>query len=127
MIMDNEKKIQNSEEEIVIRRMMQSGKEQASESLQHRIMHQIETEKALSPQRSNKSTYKRDDLADFRGIFGTMYLLLFILSLTAILFGGPEAILSLQYILTALLIIVILTSFWGLTRLENYLRKKKNR
>lgn len=119
-----EKKNIEKEDEI-IRRMMQSTKIQAPENLKYRIMQQIETEKALMPQKMKRATAHRDVQADFRGIFGTMYGLLFVLSLLTVLFGGKEAIQSPQYILTALLIVITLSSFWALTRLDAYLRKKK--
>ena len=98
---------------------------QAPENLKYRIMQQIETEKALMPQKMKRATAHRDVQADFRGIFGTMYGLLFVISLLTVLFGGKEAIQSPQYILTALLIVITLSSFWALTRLDAYLRKKK--
>lgn len=121
--MTEKKNIQKEDE--IIRKMMQSAKTQAPENLKYRIMQQIETEKALTPQKLKRVTTKGDGLTDFRSIFGTMYLLLFVLSLLTIIFGGKEAILSPQYILTALLIVMTLSSFWALTRLDAYLRKKK--
>ena len=119
-----EKKNIEKEDEI-IRRMMQSAKIQAPENLKYRIMQQIETEKALTPQKQKKESSKGDMLTDFRSIFGTMYGLLFVLSLLTVLFGGKEAILSPQYILTALLIVITLSSFWALTRLDVFLRNRK--
>ncbi|MEA5129411.1 hypothetical protein [Proteiniphilum sp.] len=119
-----EKKNIEKEDEI-IGQMMQSTKIQAPENLKYRIMQQIETEKALMPQKMKRATTHGDVLADFRGIFGTMYVLLFVLSLLTIIFGGKEAILSPQYILTALLIVITLSSFWALTRLDAFLRNRK--
>lgn len=121
--MANKKTIDKEDE--IIRRMMQSTKIQAPENLKYRIMQQIETEKALTPQKQKKESPKGDMLTDFRSIFGTMYGLLFILSMLTVFFGGKEAILSPQYILTALLIVITLSSFWALTRLDAYLRRKK--
>lgn len=118
-------KTKHTQEDAIIRKVIRSAKHQAPESLQYRIMQQIETEKSLTPQRSKKPISKRDDLPDFRGILGTMYLLLFFLSLSTIIVGGVEAMLSRQYILTALLIVTSLLAFWGLTRLETRLRKRK--
>lgn len=112
-------------EDDVIRKMMQSTKIQAPENLKYRIMQQVETEKALTPQKQKQVTNKSDAQTDFRGIFGTMYLLLFVLSLLTIIFDGKEGILSSQYIFTALLIVMTLSSFWALTRLEAYWRKRK--
>ncbi len=122
--MTENKNIQK-EDEIIRQMITQSTKIQAPENLGYRIMQQIETEKALTPQKLKRSTTKRDILTDFRSIFGTMYVLLFVLSLLTIIFVGKEAILSSQYILTALLIVMTLSSFWALTRLDDYLRKKK--
>ena len=121
--MTEKKEIQTEED--IIRQMMQSSKIQAPENLKYRIMQQIETEKAVTPQKQKRPMTKGDTLTDFRSIFGTMYLLLFVLSLLTIIFGGTEAILSSQYIFTALLIVMTLSSFWALTRLEAFLRKRK--
>ncbi len=121
--MTEKKNIQTEED--IIRQMMQSSKIQAPENLKYRIMQQIETEKAVTPQKQKRPMTKGDTLTDFRSIFGTMYLLLFVLSLLTIIFGGTEAILSSQYIFTALLIVMTLSSFWALTRLEAFLRKRK--
>lgn len=121
--MAENKHIQHEDE--IIRTMIRSTKVQAPDKLKYRIMQQIETEKALTPQKAKRATTRGDALTDFRSIFGAMYLLLLALSLLTIIFGGKEAILSLQYVLTALLIVVTLSSFWALTRLEAYLRKKR--
>ncbi|MEA4918897.1 hypothetical protein [Proteiniphilum sp.] len=121
--MAEKKNIQTEED--VIRQMMQSSKIQAPENLKYRIIQQIETEKTLIPQKKKRATSKGDTLIDFRSIFGTMYGLLFVFSLLTIVFAGKEAILSSQYIFTALLIVMTLSSFWALTRLDTYLRRKK--
>lgn len=109
----------------VIRKMMQSAKIQASENLKHRIMHQIEAEKALTPQRVKPKRETTNVLKDFKAIFGVMYLLLCGLSVFTVIFGGTKALSSSQFILTTALIFVVFASFWAITRLDVHLREKK--
>lgn len=110
----------------LIRQLMQSTKLSAPENLKHRIMHQIETEKALTPQRVKPKRQSASMLKDFRSIFGIMYLLLFGLSIFTVIFGGTKALASTQFILLASLVSVVFISFWGITRLDVYLREKRN-
>lgn len=115
----------NLDDDGLIRQMMQSSKLSAPENLKHRIMHQIESEKALTPKRMKPKRESTSMLKDFRSIFGTMYLLLFGLSVFTVIFGGTEALASTQFILLASLVSVVFASFWGLTRLDVYLREKR--
>ena len=112
-------------DEEIIRQLMQSAKIEASENLKHRIMHQIEAEKALTPQRVKPKRETANVLKDFKAIFGVMYLLLCGLSVFTVIFGGTKALSSSQFILTAALIFVVFASFWAITRLDVYLREKK--
>lgn len=112
-------------DEEIIRQMMQSAKIEASENLKYRIMHQIEAEKALTPQRVKPKRETTNVLKDFKAIFGIMYLLLFGLSMFTVIFGGTKALSSSQFILTAALIFVVFVSFWTITRLDVYIRGKR--
>ena len=112
-------------DEEIIRQMMQSAKIEASENLKHRIMHQIEAEKALTPQRVKPKRETTNALKDFKAIFGVMYLLLSGLSIFTVIFGGTKALSSSQFILTAALIFVVFVSFWAITRLDAYMRGKR--
>ncbi len=76
----------NLDNDGLIRRMLQSSKLSAPENLKHRIMHQIESEKALTPKRMKLKRESTSMLKDFRSIFGTMYLLLFWLSVFTVIF-----------------------------------------
>lgn len=120
--MNQKENLQKEEERI--RRLMQSGRIRASENLKHRIMHQIEVEKMLTRQRAtpNQTTPL---LKDFKAIFGTMYALLFGFSIFTLLFHGKEAIGSFQFMWVASLIFLVSSVFWGLTRMDAWLRKKK--
>ncbi len=115
----------NLDNDGLIRRMLQSSKLSAPENLKHRIMHQIESEKVLTPKRINPKRESIGMLTDFKSIFGTMYLLLFGLSVFTVIFGGTEALASTQFILLASLVSVVFVSFWGLTKLDVYLREKR--
>lgn len=121
--MKEKNNIQNQDE--IIRRIMQSTQLQASENLKHRIMHQIEIEKALTPQRTKGKRESVNMLKDFKAIFGIMYLLLFGLSVFSVISGGTKALVSTQFILTATLISVVFASFWAITRLDTWLREKR--
>lgn len=104
---------------------MQSTQLQASKNLKHRIMHQIEIEKALTPQQTKGKRESVNMLKDFKAIFGVMYLLLFGLSVFSVISGGTKALVSTQFILTATLISVVFASFWAITRLDIWLREKR--
>lgn len=115
----------NIPEDELIRQMMRSAKQQAPENLQYRIMHQIEAEKAVTPQKVTEKKRAANSLRDFRPIFGTAYLLLFGLTLFTIIFGGEKALLSYQFILPAALIVIVSFSLWGITQLDARIRNKK--
>lgn len=114
-------------DEEIIRQLMQSAKIEASENLKHRIIHQIEAEKALTPQRVKPKRETANVLKDFKAIFGVMYLLLCGLSVFTVIFGGTKALSSSQFILTAALIFVVFASFWAITRLDVRLRNTKTK
>ena len=121
--MTEKNNIQNPDD--FIRQMMQSSKKQAPENLKYRVMQQIETEKALTPQKTAPKKVRENTLKDFKAIFGVMYALLFAFSLFTLVFWGKDALLSTQFILVAALIFVVSGAFWGITRLDAYVRGKK--
>lgn len=123
--MTEKNNIQNPDD--FIRQLMQSTKKQAPENLKYRVMQQIETEKALTPQKTAPKKVRENTLKDFKTIFGVMYALLFAFSLFTLIFEGKDAIASTQFILVATLIFVVSGAFWGITRLDAYVRgKRKN-
>lgn len=122
--MNEKKDIQSNDG--IIRQMMQSAKRQAPENLKHRIMQQIETESALTPQRRKSSPERVNVLRDFKSIFQVMYLLLFGISIFSVIFNGAQSLTSKQFIFTVLLIEIVFTSFWAITQLDSYLQKKRS-
>ena len=122
--MNEKKDIQSNDR--IIRQMMQSAKRQAPENLKHRIMQQIETESALTPQRRKSSPERVNVLRDFKSIFQVMYLLLFGISIFSVIFNGAQSLTSKQFIFTVLLIEIVFTSFWAITQLDSYLQKKRS-
>ena len=77
-------------DELWIKSMMDEAKKVPSENLSYRIMHQIETERALTRKKKQVSKDKGDILIDLRNIFGLMYLVLLFAGLFYYLQGGKE-------------------------------------
>lgn len=113
----------------IIRQMISSTKINAPENLKLRVMHQIQTEKALTPQlqTAKKEKTAGRSLRDFRGIVGTAYFLLFGFSLLFAFFGKSGSFESSQYIFISVLVFVVALSFWGLTRLDAYVQMKRRK
>lgn len=119
--------IQNNmqREEATIRQMMQSAKRQAPENLQHRIMQQIETERALT--RRGVSTQKSRSnsvLKDLVSIFGIMYAVLGAVIGGAFLWKGKEFLQSEAFVWTIVLIVFVFSLLWLITQLDGYLQRK---
>lgn len=104
--------------------MMEAARKEPSENLSYRIMHQIETEQALTraqPKANEQST--SSPLIDLR-IFGLMY---FVLLLTAGYFylqGGKEALLTDVFLWTCITISSIFSFSFLINTIDNTLRKK---
>ena len=115
-------------EEETIRQMMQSAKRQAPENLQHHIMQQIETERALT--RRSVSTQKSRSnsvLKDLVSIFGIMYAILAAVIGGAFLCKGKEFLQSESFVWTILLIVFVSSLLWLITQLDGYLQRRGSR
>ena len=113
------------QEDELIRQMMQSTQVSAPENLKHRIMQQIQTENALTPKRVKLKNESSTVLKDFKAIFGIMYLLVFGISVFSVISNGTQSLISQQFICTVLLIQIVFTSFWAITRLDAHLRRRR--
>lgn len=123
------KKYTDQKEEDKIRQIISSSKMKAPENLKYRIMHQVEYEKALTPQNSakNKASLKENGnvLKDLVSIFGVMYVLLAIVTIIAYFILGNLFYLSLEYWSTVSFVAFVFSFFWLISRLDAHLRRKK--
>ncbi|QRX62743.1 hypothetical protein JS578_07500 [Dysgonomonadaceae bacterium zrk40] len=112
-------------EDIQFRELMQLAGKKAPENLQYRIMHQIEAEHALT--RKNVPSAKKSVslLRDLGNIFGAMYILLAAIVGGAYLLLGEAFLQSPKFWGTVVLVSLIFSFLWLITRLDNYLREKK--
>ena len=104
--------------------MMESARKEPSENLSYRIMHQIETEQALTRAKpkvsKNPSTSPIKDL----WIFGLMYLVLFIAGGYFYLTGGKDALFTSTFLWTCIMISSIFSFFFLITTIDNSRRRK---
>jgi len=109
----------------ILRQLMQSAGKKAPENLQHRILHQIETEHALTPKKETGTKNSVSLMRDLGGIFGTMYILLAAIVTGGYLLLGKAFLQSPGFWGTVVLVSLIFNLFWLITRLDDYLREKK--
>lgn len=108
----------------IIRKMMQSAKQQAPENLKYRIMHQIETESALTRKAAPAKKREGSVLKDFIGIFGVMYAVLAALIGGAYVLKGKDFLLSPDFIWMVVLVASVFSLFWLMTRVDERVRNK---
>lgn len=111
----------------IIRQMMQTEMKKAPDNLKFRIMHQIETEKALTPQKKKPKKVSGNLLREMGVIFGTMYAVLGAMVAGAYLMQGEDFLLTPQFIGPAMLVASVFSLFWLITSLDAILRRRKNR
>ncbi|MBK5195604.1 MAG: hypothetical protein JJE08_06175 [Proteiniphilum sp.] len=119
----NENKKEQEEE--IIRQMMQSEMKKAPENLKFRIMHQIDTEKALTPQKKKPKKESGNLLREMGSIFGSMYAVLAAMVIGAYLLQGKDFLLTPQFIGPVVLVASVFSLFWLMTRLEAFLKARK--
>jgi len=112
-------------EEMIIREMMLPEKKKAPENLKFRIMQQIETENALTPQHNKPRKTSVTMLREMGAIFGSMYAVLAAMIMGAYLLEGTDFLLSPGFIATVVLVASVFSLFWLMTRLDAYLRGKR--
>lgn len=119
------KEIRTETEDKQLRELMRSAAKKAPENLQYRIMHQIETESALTRKKASPAKRGMTLLKDLRNIFGTMYILLAAIVGGAYLLLGEAFLQSPKFWGTVVLVSLIFSIFWLITRLDNYLRERR--
>lgn len=124
------KKYTEQKEDDKIRRMISPTKMKAPENLKHRIMHQIEYEKALTPEKnlSGKSSRKENGniLRDMGSIFGTMYAIIAIMAIVAYLLQGAMFYQSIEFWGAVIFVAFVFSFFWLISRLDIHLKQKRN-
>lgn len=103
--------------------MMESARKEPSNNFSYRIMHQIETEQALShiKHKAKKQTSTSSPLHDL-WIFGLMYLVLFIAGGYFYLQGGKDALLTETFLWTCIMISSLFSLFFLISAIDNMRR-----
>lgn len=107
-----------------IRELLSGTKMKAGENLKYRIMHQIETEQALTRQKK-KVASSNPFIGNMIAIFGVMYALIVMVALGAYLIGGKDALESLQFIAPVVLIASACGIFWMISMYDDRRRSKE--
>lgn len=113
-------------DDLWIKSMLESAKKEPSDNLSCRIMHQIETEKALTRAKSKLNKQKGNILIDLRNTFGLMYLVLLGTCGFFYLQGGKDALLTDTFLWTCITISSVFSFFFLISTIDNTLRKSKN-
>ena len=124
--MKNNNKNERMDDKLWMKSMMESARKEPSENLSYRIMHQIETEQALTRAAKPKLSKQKDNpLIDLRNIFGLMYLVLAIVGGYFYLQGGKDALLTETFLWTCITISAIFSLFFLITTIDNLLHNRR--
>ncbi|WP_294067559.1 hypothetical protein [Proteiniphilum sp. UBA1028] len=119
-------KYSTQKEDEKFRQILTSARIEAPENLRHRIMQQIETEKALVPQGTKRKKERENNmLREMGAIFGTMYAVLGAMVAGVYFLLGEDFLLSPQFIGSAILVGSIFSLLWLISRLDSHLRETK--
>ena len=104
--------------------MMESTRKEPSENLSYRIMHQIETEQALT--RVKPKVNKQPTASPLKDLwmFGVMYLVLLITGGYFYFQGGKDALLTGTFLWTCIMISSIFSFFFLIITIDNSRRRK---
>lgn len=106
-----------------LKEILAETKIKASENLKYRIMQQIETEKALSPQKVKNSIPL---IGNMISIFGIMYALIALTGIGVYLTGGKNALESITFLLPVMLIASVCSIFWMISTYDDQRRSKQH-
>ena len=106
-----------------IKSMMESTRKEPSENLSYRIMHQIETEQALT--RVKPKVNKQPTASPLKDLwmFGVMYLVLLITGGYFYFQGGKDALLTETFLWTCIMISSIFSFFFLIITIDNSRRR----
>ncbi len=108
-----------------IKSMMESARKEPSENLSYRIMHEIETEQALTRARPKLSKQPVASPLKDLWIFGLMYFALLLVGGYFYLQGGREALLTDTFLWTCTMISAVFSFYFLIITIDNSLRKKQ--
>ena len=111
------------DDKLWMKSMMESARKEPSENLSYRIMHQIETEDALTRAKPKVSKQKGNPLSDLM-IFGWMYLFMLIAGGYFYLQGGKEALFTDTFLWTCVTISSVFSILFLITTIDNSLRSR---
>lgn len=110
-------------------RIISSSKMKAPENLKYRIMHQIEYESTLSREKRKKAEpSKRESgnvLRDLGSIFGTMYVVIIVMTVAAYFIQGAGFHQSLEFWGAIILVGVIFCFFWLFSRIDTHYKTRR--
>ena len=118
---DNE----NMDDKRWMKTMMESARKEPSDNLSYRIMHQIETEQALTRAKPKVSKQPVTSPLKDLWIFGVMYLVLFIAGGYFYITGGKDALFTSNFLWTCIMISSIFSFFFLITTIDNSRRRKE--
>ena len=95
----------------------------AGENLKYRIMQQIETEKALSPQKVKSSIPL---IGNMLTVFGVMYALIAVIGIGIYMSEGKNVLESISFLLPVFLVILICSIFWMISVYDDRRRSRQH-
>lgn len=120
---DNNK---NMDEKLWMKTMMESARKEPSENLSYRIMHQIETEQALTRVEPKAVKQRSNLLLDLK-VFGWMYFVLLLVGGYFYMQGGKEALFTDTFLWTCIFVSSIFSLFFLITTIDNSLQQKRKK
>lgn len=117
----NRKNIDIQDEKI--KALLSETKITASENLKFRIMHQIETEKALSRQKMSQQPFILDSMLS---VYGVMYAIIIALGVLIYFTLGKDVLLSTTFYIPVILVSIISGMYWLIICFDERRRSKKH-
>jgi|SRR5690554_2127730 len=125
------KKYTEQEDDEKIRQLISPAKMKAPENLKYRIMHQVEYENALSPEKSikNKSSNRNNStiIRELGSIFGAMYAVIAIMAIIAYFIQGAMFYQSIEFWGAITLVALIFSFFWLFSRIDSHIKEKQEK
>lgn len=124
------KKYIEQKEDDKVKQLISSTKMRAPENLKHRVMHQINYEKAFTTDKNlNNNTNRKESgniLRDMGSIFGTMYGIIAIISIAAYYLQGVMFYKSIEFWGAITFVALVFSFFWLITRLDVHFKEKRH-
>lgn len=115
------------DEEEFIRVLLRKSRMEAPGNLSHRIMRQVENNRALTPKKIHPGRSGSNVVADFKTIFGIMYIAILAVGAGFYFSSGGESLKSGSFLSVAIGLASLFSLFWLVVRLDTYLREKIQR